>query len=375
MAALLASCKDTDSSAVEADQNRGAQVAGGEYAGFKVRELARGLQHPTSLLFLPDGNMLVSERAGRLRRVSRNGFVSAPLAGVPHLSQRGALWDIAVIPSREAERTLFLAFLEPRADGSLGATVARARLESLFLADVQIIHRQDSLPAGSADAGMQLAFHENGRLFIGYSGPSTTASMQPNGDVITSGTLLRVDASGRAPRTNPFAGPGHAALWTYGHGSIRGLAFDPRTGKLWMAENGPGDSGEINIAKAGRSFALIAANAADIAAPLRAEPQAGIPALPEAPRHAWSQAPQLSGLAFYTGRPGAPWNDSVFVGSTDGGYVTRLMLSGDRVVGEERLLQDKGLRVADVQVDTDGDLFVLTEGTDGRLLQITPPDH
>lgn len=375
LVAALAACDRTDPEDGAGDHaGREHGATAGDHPDFKVRELARGLQHPTSLLLLPDGSMLVSERAGRVRRVGRNGFVSAPLAGVPAVSAGGGLSDMAILPLPEVERALFLAYLEPREDGSVGASVARARLESLALAEVQVIHRQEPEPAGAPPAGAHLAFDASGRLFIGQNGHRLAPGSPPT--VWAAGTLLRVDASGRAPRSNPFAQHDlEAALWTYGHGDIRGLAFDPRTGKLWIAENGPGDGGEINIAQPGRSYGLEVRRDAGAAggATDPAAMQDVAQVLPEPPRHAWSESPHLSGLAFYTGRPGAPWNDSVFVGSTDTGMLIRLRLAGDRIVEEERLQVDSGLRIADVRVDADGDIFVLTDAADGRLLQITPP--
>ncbi len=369
-----------------------------EPAALQVTEVVRGLAHPTSLLFLPDGSLLVSERAGGLRRIGRSGFVSTALAGVPAVSERGGLLSMALSPQFGANGQLFFSYVESRDDGSEALAVARATLEPLALLDVQVVYRQRSALQTPAGAGGRLAFDGGGNLFIGAGKRIPTPGIGLAG--VSGSELLRIDGSGKVPRDNPFAarGDGRAELWSYGHGNIHGLAIDPRTGKLWLAENWSRGGDALNIPQAGSNYGPAPLVAPPLAPPLsttlsdadptgpsptaqnplsQAQPPVTAPMqelqAPGTPHFLWEEPQGLSGLAFYTGRPGAPWNDSLFLGSTSGRYLIRLSLSGDQVVAEERLLTDRNEPIGEVRVHPGGDIFVLTDEADGKLLRITPP--
>ncbi len=350
-------------------------------AAFTVTEKVVGLEHPMALEFLPDGNLLVAERAGTLRRIGGGDFISTALAGVPAVSAEGGLLDIALSPRFAANGLLYLSYIETGEDGSAALAVARGILEPLALLDVQVIYRQPGLVVPQ-EAGGRLAFGPEGNLFIGSSARSALPGIDLSG--VSGGELLRIDATGKVPRDNPLAGrgQGHEEVWSYGHGSIQGLAFDPRTGKLWLAENWSRGGDVINLPQAGFDYGPQAVPPVQSVqsvqpvlppTPASAEPPRSPLASPQAPHHRWNEPQVLSGMAFSTGRPGAPWNDSLFLGSKSGGDLIRLSLEGDRIVGEERLLGDMGQRVGDVEVDSNGTIFVLTDEPDGKLLQITPP--
>jgi glucose/arabinose dehydrogenase len=190
------------------------------------------------------------------------------------------------------------------------------------------------------------------------------------------GKLLRLDVDGTLPADNPFAGsPGvRRIVWSYGHRNIQGLAFDPRSGTLWASEHGPRGGDELNLPKPGRNYGWpIASNGMDYSTG-RPYPETVGTSAPgmESPYRAWAQSPGLSGMAFYTGHPDSPWNDSLFLGALADRNLIRLTLDGDRIVAEERLLQDLGARIRDVRVAADGAVYVLTDEDNGRLLRLHP---
>ncbi len=376
--------------AVDNEPVAGGEAPNGDPTAFTVAEKVRGLVHPTALLFLPDGSLLVAERAGGLRRIGGGDFVSTPLAGVPPVSAEGGLLDIALSPKFATDGRLYLSYVEPGENGTAALVVARGILEPLALLDIQVVYRQAAL-VQPQQVGGRLVFGPDGNLFIGSGERSALLGINLSG--VYGGELLRIDATGKVPRDNPLSGSGYGneEVWSYGHGSIRGMAIDPRTGKLWLAENWSQGGDVINLPQAGFDYGPVsvepvpAINAVQAvqakppalpvvpATPATAEPFRSPVAGAQPPHHRWSEPQGLSGMAFYTGRPGAPWNNSLLLGSTSGGGLIRLSLEGDRIVGEQRLLGDMGQRVGDVEVDANGNIFVLTDEPDAKLLQIAPP--
>ena len=188
---------------------------------------------------------------------------------------------------------------------------------------------------------------------------------------------MRLNLDGTQPSDNPFAGsPGvRRAVWSYGHRNMQGMAVDPRTGKLWQSEHGPRGGDELNLPEAGKNYGWpVTSDGMDYASN-RPYPETRGQEAPgmQRPYHVWAISPALSGMAFYTGRPGNAWNDSLFLGALAGRSLIRLQLDGDRIVSEERLLVDLGKRIRDVRVGSDGNVYVLTDEDDGQLLRLLPP--
>ncbi|HEY0335012.1 MAG TPA: PQQ-dependent sugar dehydrogenase [Stenotrophomonas sp.] len=342
----------------------------------QVRELATGLAHPWGLALLPDGGFLVTERVGTLRRIGADGQVSAPLAGVPAVFARGqgGLLDVALAPDFAQTRHLYLSYAEPGEGGLAGTAVARAVLGDEGLEQVEVIYRQVPKVDTENHFGSRLAFDGQGHLFISQ-GERTLRSMSQALDKLQ-GKLVRLNLDGSVPADNPFVGTDGARpeIWSYGHRNSQGLAFDPRSGKLWETEHGPRGGDEINLPEPGRNYGwpLITYGIDYSGQPIAeaiGQSREGL----EQPWHYWPKSPGVSGLAFYTGHPGSAWNDSLFVGSLAERNLIRLSLEGDRIAGEERLLGELSQRVRDVRVGADGKVYVLTDEDQGQLLQITPP--
>lgn len=342
----------------------------------RVHEIARGLEHPWSLLFLPDESMLVSERPGRVRRISRDGVVSAPLTGVPAVfaEGQGGLLDLALSPAFATDQRLYFSYAEPGEGGTAGTAVAYATLGPSGLSDVQVIYQQQPKLQGANHFGSRLAFDAQGHLFISQGERNERPSAQRL-DMLQ-GKLVRVDREGKVPRGNPFVGQTDARpeIWSYGHRNMQGMAFDPRTGKLWQSEHGPQGGDELNLPQPGRNYGWpVITHGINYSGLRIPEAQGSASAGMEAPHHVWEKSPGLSGMAFYTGRPGAPWNDSLFLGSLAERNLIRLTLEGGEIAAEERLLDEVGERVRDVRVGPDGAIYVLTDERDGKLLRIEPP--
>lgn len=377
----LAACKPTgDAQGVKADApTAGSSVARtlpSKLGEIRVTEIARGLDHPWAMAFLPDGSILVSERPGRLRKIGQDGMVSAPLAGVPAVfaEGQGGLLDLALSPDFANDQRLYFSYAEPGEEGTAGTAVAYATLGEAGLANLKVVYQQQPKLAGPNHFGSRLAFDGQGHLFISQGERNDRPTAQRL-DMLQ-GKLVRLGLEGNVPGNNPFVGQAGARpeIWSYGHRNMQGMAIDPRTAKLWQSEHGPRGGDEINLPQPGRNYGwpVITHGINYSGFPI---PEARGKAAPgmEPPHHVWEKSPGLSGMAFYTGRPGAPWNDSLFLGALAESNLIRLTLQGDRIVGEERLLTDLGQRVRDVRVGPDDNVYVLTDEDDGRLLKIEPP--
>jgi glucose/arabinose dehydrogenase len=345
--------------------------------GTRIATIASGLEHPWAVALLPDGRFLVTERPGRMRYVSATGELSAPLGGVPEVSAngQGGLLDVALAPDFTGSHRIWFTFVAPAANGAGAVTAAYATLGERALADVHVVYREpDPLPGG-ANFGSRLAFDGHGHVFVSQG--DRFDRRRPQQLDFAQGKLLRLDVDGTLPADNPFAGsPGVRRLvWSYGHRNIQGLAFDPRTGTLWASEHGPRGGDELNLPRPGKNYGWpIASNGMDYSTG-RPYPETVGTSAPgmESPYRAWAKSPGLSGMAFYTGDPDSPWNDSLFLGALADRSLIRLTLDGDRIVAEERLLRDLGARIRDVRAGPGGTVYVLTDEENGRLLRLRPP--
>ncbi|WP_434025883.1 PQQ-dependent sugar dehydrogenase [[Pseudomonas] boreopolis] len=379
--ALLAACGN-ETNAPSRPQGQAAAAAparalASQLGPIQVRELASGLAHPWAVALLPDGGFLVTERGGTLRRIGADGQVSAPLAGVPAVYARGqgGLLDVVLAPDFAQSRRIYLSYAEPGEGVLAGTAVASATLGEAGLGDVRVIYRQEPKVNSENHFGSRLAFDGQGHLFVSQ-GERTLRMMSQELDKLQ-GKLVRLDPDGGVPADNPFVGNGQARpeIWSYGHRNSQGLAFDPRTGKLWESEHGPRGGDELNLPEPGKNYGWpLITHGIDYSGQPIAEAVGNAREGLEAPHHVWEVSPGLSGMAFYTGHPGSAWNDSLLLGSLAQRNLIRLSLDGDRIAGEERLLDEIGERVRDVRVGSDGKVYVVTDEPDGKLLQITPPE-
>ena len=376
----LAACKPAQDAAAPASTpaaaSEPAQTIATEKGEARLSVIARGLAHPWALAPLPDGGFLVTERGGALRRVSADGDVSAPLAGVPDVSARGqgGLLDVVLAPDFAQSRRIYLSYAEPGEDGLAGTSAAYATLGEAGLEDVTVFYRQEPKVNAENHYGSRFAFDGQGHVFISQ-GERTMRMMSQELDKLQ-GKLVRLNLDGSVPQDNPFVGQDGARpeIWSYGHRNSQGLAIDPRTGTLWEVEHGPRGGDEVNLPQPGKNYGWpIVTHGINYSGQPIPEAVGKEKEGMEPPHFVFEVSPGLSGMAFYTGQAGKPWNDSLFLGALAQRNLIRLQLEGDRVVAEERLLQDLGERIRDVRVAADGNLYLVTDEEDGKLLKLEPP--
>lgn len=344
----------------------------------RVEVVASGLEHPWALAQMPNGRWLVTERPGRLRVILPGGRVSEPVQGLPEIvaGRQAGLLDVALSPGFGTDRLVYFSFTEPR-DGGNGTSVARGRLseDETRLTDVQVIFR--ALPAydNQMHYGSRLVFDRAGRLFVTL-GERSDLQTRPQAQDLGShfGKIVRINADGSVPDDNPFVGRQGALpeTWSLGHRNVQGAALHPGTGDLWAIEHGARGGDEINIVRAGRNYGW-----PTISYGLEYSRQAIGEGLTqqdgmEQPIYYWDPVIAPGGVAFYDGDMFPEWRGNLFVSGLSGKHLARLVIEGERVVGEERLLVDQDQRIRDVAVGAGGALWVVTDETDGRLLRITP---
>ena len=344
---------------------------------FDVVVLAKGLEKPWAVEPLPGGDLLVTEKAGRLRIVSASGEVGQPIAGVPAVDARGqgGLLDVALSPAFATDRTIFLSYAEPRTGGN-GTSVARGMLsqDRRSLEQVSVIFRSVPTYDGTAHFGSRLAFGPDGMLYV-TMGDRSDASMRKYSQQLDShlGKVLRVAPDGTAPRDNPFIGRPNALreLWTLGHRNVQAAAFDPR-GRLWLVEHGTRGGDELNLVEKGKNYGwpVVAYGEEYSGLPIRsaATDRPGN----EQPRYYWDPVIAPSGAQFYTGDAFPAWRGSLFIGALKEKRLVRLALENDKVTGEEHLLVDRGRRIRDVRQGPDGALYIVTDETNGELWKLSP---
>jgi glucose/arabinose dehydrogenase len=340
--------------------------------------VAKGLEHPWGLAFLPDDRMLVTERPGRMRIIERDGKLSEPLTGLPLVvaAGQGGLLDVVLHPQFASNRLVYWSYAESaNADGSGGSAtaVARGRLDGSRLADVQVIFRQQpKVGGGNNHFGSRLVWARDGTLFVGLGdrfGRKDDAQTLDN----HMGKVVRIDAEGKAVPGNPFESRAGARpeIWSYGHRNIQGAALHPDTGELWTVEHGPQGGDELNVPAAGanhgwpvitygRNYGIGTAigdgtERADVAPPIR---------------HWVPTSIAPAGMAFLTSDRYPGWKGNLFIGTLRGAHLVRLEIDRRKVVREEKLLTDRNTRLRDVRQGPDGWLYVLTDSPDGQVWRL-----
>lgn len=346
-----------------------------ELGTLQVHTVADGLANPWAVAFLPDGQgFLVSERPGNLRRISPEGAISAPLAGVPEVyaSGQGGLLDVVLSPDFATDRLVYLSYAEA-GDGAAGTTVGRGRLsaDATALEGFEVIFRQQPKLSSGVHFGSRLVFDRDGHLFIALGDNNNRPTAQALDKL--QGKLVRIYPDGSIPQDNPFVGQAgaRAEIWSYGHRNQQGAALNPWTGRLWSHEHGPRGGDEINIPEAGKNYgwplATHGINYSMLPIPeAKGETAEGT----EAPHHVWEKSPAISGMAFYDAERFPAWQHNLFIGALAGQALIRLQLQGDEVVHEERLLQSLDARIRDVRQGPDGYLYLLTDAPNGQLLRL-----
>lgn len=340
--------------------------------------VADGLELPWGLAFLPDGDLLVTERPGRLRRITPEGEVSAPIEGLPEVDARGqgGLLDVSLAPDFADTRLVYLSYAEPRGNGENATAVARGRLseDSTRLTDVETIFQQQPAWDSTKHFGSRLVWGTDGTLWITLGERSLVEPRQLAQTLDnTIGKVVRVNADGSVPDDNPFAGRDDARgeIWSLGHRNLQGAARHPDTGALWTIEHGPKGGDELNRPEPGLNYGWpVITYGEDYSGAAIGQGITQKDGL-EQPIYYWDPVIAPGDMTFYTGDQFDGWQNSLVIASLKPGGIVRLTLDDNRVTGEARYLETLG-RVRDVAQGPDGDLWLLTDQRDGALIRVQP---
>ena len=370
--------RNTDFPPAFPEQTRApAQPSGVEIA---TETVADGLDQPWAVAELPNGELLVTEKPGALRLVAGDGSVSAPIAGVPAVDSRrqGGLLDVAVSPDFAETREVYLTFSEPRGGGRTTTALARGRLsaDGARLEDVAVLWRQEPAWPNAMHYGSRIAFDGAGHVFVttGERFTVETRVMAQDRDNHF-GKIVRLTRDGGIPADNPFADEGGpaAAIWSTGHRNVQAAAWDAETDRLLAVEHGPRGGDELNVVEAGANYGwpVISYGENYSGSPVQggAAAQEGL----RQPVYFWDPVIAPSGMTVYRGAMFPEWRGDVLVGGLVAQALVRLDLQGDRVRGEERLLDGVG-RVRDVAETADGALLIVLDETDAPVLRLTLAD-
>lgn len=342
-----------------------------------VTVVARGLERPWAVEPLPDGRYLVTEKPGRLRVIAADGHIGPALTGLPAVDARGqgGLLDVAIGPGFATDRSLWWSYSEAR-DGGNATSVARGVLahDGRGLEDVRVIFRAEPVYDGDKHFGSRLLFGADGMLYVTL-GERSDRPLRPQAQRLDGhlGKVLRITPDGGVPDDNPYAAREGAKpeIFTLGHRNVQAAALDA-SGRIWSVEHGTRGGDELNLLAPGANYGwpLAAYGEEYIGLPIEgAQTQRADTVQPV---YYWDPVIAPSGAQFHSGRGIPEWAGNLFIGGLKDGVLVRLVLAGDRVVGEEHLLAERGRRVRDVREGPDGALYVVTDERNGELLRIAP---
>ena len=344
--------------------------------GLRPVTLAKGLEFPWALAFLPGGRMLVTERPGRMRIIGADGKLGEPLPGLPPVSVggEGGLLDVALDPDFANNQSLYWSFAEAAStstDAGSGTAVARARLINDRIVEPRVIFRQTDKSTDGTHFGSRLLFAPDGHLFVTLGDRGNRAAAQRLNSSI--GKIVRIDRNGGTPAGNPFASTADALpqIWSLGHRNVQGAAFHPTTGELWASEHGPQGGDELNVIVAGRNYGwpviTYGTEYLDSAKIGEGTAKDGM----EQPVTWWgpiSNAP--CGMTFLTSDRYPGWKGDLFVATLRGQALLRVKLDGHKVVEQQRLVTGLLDKIRDVRQGPDGWLYIVSSGPQGRVIRV-----
>ena len=340
---------------------------------FDTTEVA-SFDEPWAMTFLPDGRMLVSEKAGKLQLVDAKGQ-KTEISGVPKVDYggQGGFGDIVLAPDFATSKMVYLSWVEAGEKDTRGAVVGRAKLELAgqkpALKNLETIWTQNSKVSGKGHYSHRIAFSPDGQyLFIGSG---ERQKFDPAQDMAANlGKIVRLYPDGTVPKDNPFVDKEGALpeIWSLGHRNILGLAFDGK-GRLWNQEMGPRDGDELNLVQRGANYGYPVVSEGNHYDGKKIPNHATRPEF-EAPKVAWVPTIAPSGLIFYSGQLFPAWQGSAFVGGLASQALIRVSFDGDSAKELDRFLM--GNRIREVEQGPDGAIYILEDGEGGRMLKLTP---
>ncbi|WP_043999390.1 PQQ-dependent sugar dehydrogenase [Microcystis aeruginosa] len=339
-----------------------------------------GLEHPWSMVWLPNGEILITERPGRLRVVREGKLDPKAIAGVPEVFAvgQGGLLDVAIHPQFAQNRWIYLTYAHGDREANR-TRVARAVYDGASLRDVRVIFEVSQAKTGSQHFGSRLLWLPDGTLLVAI-GDGGNPPLQLAGDLIRKqsqnlqshlGKIIRINDDGSLPKDNPFAG---SKIWSYGHRNIQGISFDPMTKRVWATEHGAKGGDELNLIEKGKNYGWPVVSASqEYGTNTPVSREKSRPGLID-PKTIWTPAIAPSGLVFYTGNRFPNWQGNLFAGGLVSRDIRRLSVdkSGE-IINQEAI--PIGQRVRDVRQSPDGFLYLLTDEGNGQLIRLEPPSN
>jgi glucose/arabinose dehydrogenase len=340
---------------------------------FRVVRVIEGLEQPWSLAFLPDGRMLVTEKAGRLRVVSKGALEPKPVEGLPEVTVhgQGGLQDVVLHPQFEKNQLLYISYAARGSDG-VGTELARGRLAGQRLEDVQVLFRQSPKGSRGQHFGGRIVLDRAGYVYLTLGDRGEMPRAQKPDD--HAGSVIRLHDDGRVPKDNPFVG---RAGWkpekfTLGNRNMQGAALHPGSGLLWTHEHGPQGGDEVNVIRAGANYGWpVITYGVNYGIGTKIGEGTAKQGMAQ-PLYYWVPSIAPSGMAFYAGDKFPRWKGNLFVGALRDQMLVRLRLDGEKVVSEERLLKGVLGRIRDVRAAPDGFIYLLTDEAHGVLARLEP---
>ncbi len=335
----------------------------------KIEPIAENLEHPWGMAFLPDGRLLVTERAGRLRILDKNNKLSQPVKGTPQVlyKEQGGLLDVALDPDFRQNRLVYLSYAELGSDSLASTALGRGRLEGNEIRDFKVLFRQEPKVDGAKHFGGRILFSPEGHLVLTLAERFKGEPAQDLSNHL--GAIVRLNRDGTIPKDNPFVGQQNARdeIWSYGHRNIESAAFDPATRLLWVAEMGPMGGDELNQPKAGKNYGwpLVSwgkhYDGKDIPDPTTR------PDLADAVIK-WTPTISPSGMIFYSGSMFSDWKGHALIGGLTSTGLVRVRMNGEKAEEVERI--PLAVRTRDVKQAPDGSIYVLTDYEKGKVLRL-----
>ena len=349
-------------------------VTHSEKHSFRVVTLLTGLENPWSVAFLPDGRMLVTERAGRLRLVGQDFRLDPkPIAGLPDVVSQGqgGLFDVVLHPEYAQNGWIYWSYNAPGA-GGWGTALARGKLQGWRMTEVQVLFSMQPKTRSSQHFGGRIVFDKAGMLYLTLGDRGDKDRAQQLDD--HAGSVIRLHDDGRVPADNPFAKRAGALpeKWTLGNRNMQGAALHPKTSELWTHEHGPQGGDEVNVMRSGLNYGWpVITYGVNYGFGTRIGEGQTKPGMVQ-PLHLWVPSIAPSGMAFVSGSRFPQWAGDLLVGALRDQMLVRLVLDGEKVVREERLLKGLVGRIRDVRMGPDGLVYPLTDDADGALLRLEP---
>ena len=331
------------------------------------------LDRPWAVSVMPDGRFLITQKEGTMVILLANGSLSKKITGLPKVddSGQGGLLDVTLSPDFAKSRLVYWAYSEPQSKGALLA-IAKGKLSAneSAIENQTIIYRATPAHTGKLQYGSRIVFDKKGNLFVS-TGERSDKDIRVQAQYLNSslGKILHLTPQGKAVAGGPFAGNSDARpeIYSYGHRNPDGLVLHPQTGELWEAEFGPKGGDELNLIKPGKNYGWpILTYGTEYSGQKVGEgiqQKAGM----EQPVYYWNPSISPGSMVFYTGNI-TEWKNNLFVAALGGSHIIRLVLKANRVIGEERLLADKGERWRDLVTGNDGALYAVTDS--GNLYKI-----